>query len=274
MLSKVRPRRPSAALVLAFLALSVALSGTAVGESAVSAAQKLITGKQIKNRSVTSLDIKTNSLTSAAIQNGSLLGEDFKLGELLAGPAGPQGPKGDTGTVDTSNFYDRATSDARFLGATAKATDGDRLDGVDSTGFVQGPGSPSMWSYRRDWARNNALVHDLPNIPGLGQLSFTCQQPNTTGPGLLSFRNTSSTFIESFATTTTATGSTLSQLTTAPGATTTLNLGSGASQVVWQIGQLTYFNGGPLATVTASHVTDVTQCRVSALAHHQDPRRF
>ncbi|MET0207338.1 MAG: hypothetical protein ABW228_09195 [Thermoleophilaceae bacterium] len=265
------------------------MSGTAVGESAVSAAQKLITGKQIKNRSVTSLDIKTNSLTSAAIQNGSLLGEDFKLGELRAGPAGPkgdagpqgqrgpqgpQGPKGDTGNVDTSNFYDRATSDARFLGATAKATDGDRLDGVDSTGFVQGPGSPSMWTYRRDWARNNALVHDLPDMPGLGQLSFTCQQPNTTGPGLLFFRNTSSTIIESFATTTTATGSTLSRLTTAPGATTTLNLGSGASQVVWQIGQLTYFNGGPLATVTASHVTDVTQCRVSALAHHQDPRRF
>ena len=99
MLDKVRPRRPSAALVLAFLALCVALSGTAVGQSAVTSAQKLITGKQIKNRSVTSADIKTNSLTSAAIQNGSLLGADFKLGELPAGPAGPKGETGAPGTT-------------------------------------------------------------------------------------------------------------------------------------------------------------------------------
>ncbi|MET0836431.1 MAG: hypothetical protein ABWY97_06595 [Thermoleophilaceae bacterium] len=101
MLGKVRPRRPSAAMVVAFLALCVALSGTAVGESAVTSAQKLITGKQIKNRSVTGVDIKSNSLTSGAIKNQSLLRADFKLGELPAGPAGakgdvgPQGPKGD-----------------------------------------------------------------------------------------------------------------------------------------------------------------------------------
>lgn len=31
------------------------------------------------------------------------------------GPQGAQGPKGDTGTVDTSNFYDKQTSDSRFL---------------------------------------------------------------------------------------------------------------------------------------------------------------
>jgi Collagen triple helix repeat (20 copies) len=163
MLGTLRPRRPSAAMLVAFLALCVALSGTAVGKSAVTAAQNLITGKQIKNRSLTSADIKTNSLTGAAIKNGSLLGADFKLGELPAGPAGPKGeagpqgpagqqgqrgpqgepgpqgppgPKGETGTVDTSNFYDKATSDARFLGATATAANADNLDGRDSTGFL------------------------------------------------------------------------------------------------------------------------------------------
>jgi hypothetical protein len=56
------------------------------------------------------------------------------------GPQGPQGPKGDTGTVDTSNFYDKATSDSRFLRATAKAADAERLDGLDSTQFIQGSG--------------------------------------------------------------------------------------------------------------------------------------
>ena len=94
MLGKVRPRRPSAAMVVAFLALCVALSGTAVGESAVTSAQKLITGKQIKNRSVTGVDIKSNSLTSGAIKNQSLVRADFRLGEL---PVGPAGAKGDAG---------------------------------------------------------------------------------------------------------------------------------------------------------------------------------
>lgn len=34
------------------------------------------------------------------------------------GPAGPQGPKGDPGTLDTSNFHDKATADARYLEQT------------------------------------------------------------------------------------------------------------------------------------------------------------
>ena len=273
-------QRPSPALVVSLVALSVALGGT--GYAAVVLPANSVGAKQIKR----------NAVTAAKVKNSSLLASDFRPGQLPAGPAGPvgpagstgprgpegprgeTGPKGDTGTVDTSNFYDKAQSDARYLATTGTAANADQLDGVDSTGFVQGPGSPNMWSYRRDWARNNSLVHDLPGIPGLGQLSYICQQPNITGPGLLSFTNTSGSSVESFATTTTATGSTLSQLTTAPGATTTLNLGSGASQVVWQIGQLTFFNPGPLATVTASHVTDVTQCRISTMAYHQDPRRF
>jgi hypothetical protein len=263
----------------------------ALGGSSYAAIQ--ITGKDVKDNSLTGADIKNNSVRAADIRagavkssdvgNGTLLSEDFKSGQLptgAAGPkgdtgsAGPQGPKGDTGTVDPSGFYSKPESDARYLAAGGKAADADRLDGVDSTGVVQGPGSPAMWSYRRDWARSNILVNDLPDIAGLGQLSFTCQPPTTTGHGFLSFRNTSSSTVESFATTTTAAGSTLVQLTTAPAATTTLDLGTGASQVVWQFGHLTYFNPGPLATVTASHVTDVTQCRISAMAFYQDPRRF
>jgi hypothetical protein len=85
-------------------------------------------GKQIKNRSVTGADIKRNSLSSAAIKDGSLLGRDFKLGELAAGAAGPKGD------------YDKAASDARFLGATGKAADADKLDGLDSTQIIHGNG--------------------------------------------------------------------------------------------------------------------------------------
>jgi large subunit ribosomal protein L7/L12 len=56
------------------------------------------------------------------------------------GETGPQGPQGPAGTVDTSNFYDKAESDERFLGKSAKATDADKLDGIDSTELVGGSG--------------------------------------------------------------------------------------------------------------------------------------
>jgi hypothetical protein len=36
------------------------------------------------------------------------------------GPVGPQGPKGDPGTVDTSGFYDKSASDARFVRANGE----------------------------------------------------------------------------------------------------------------------------------------------------------
>src|SRR3954454_9216033 len=66
--------------VVAYLALFVALGGTGY------AATK-ITGKQIKDSSITSADVK----------NRSLLSKDFKKGQLPAGLPGPQGAPGRTG---------------------------------------------------------------------------------------------------------------------------------------------------------------------------------
>ena len=66
-----------------------------------------------------------------------------------AGAEGPTGPKGDTGetgptgptgTVDTSNFYDKAASDARFLPFAGKAADANLFDGLDSTAFLRSGG--------------------------------------------------------------------------------------------------------------------------------------
>jgi hypothetical protein len=55
--------------------------------------------------------IKKNAVRSAKVKNFSLLARDFKPDQL---PAGPRGPQGDPGTVDTSNFYSKSESDARF----------------------------------------------------------------------------------------------------------------------------------------------------------------
>jgi hypothetical protein len=83
-------RRLTYANVIATVCLFVVLGGSSVAAPARDAASKLITGKQVKDSSLTTTDIK----------NGSLLPADFKPGQLPAGPQGPPGPaapKGDSG---------------------------------------------------------------------------------------------------------------------------------------------------------------------------------
>lgn len=96
---------------VAYLALFVALGGTSF------AAATVITGKNVKNSSLTSADVKNSSLTGTDVKNssltgsdiraeainsddvanGSLLAQDFGAGQLPAGPPGPKGDKGDAG---------------------------------------------------------------------------------------------------------------------------------------------------------------------------------
>ena len=121
--------RPSAATMLAFIALLIALSGTAVGQTAVSAAQRLVSGKQIRDNTITSRDVK----------NRSLLARDFKLGQLPAGPkgntgapgangaAGPQGPAGPAGPPGPTH----GVSDALNWANTSAAPQGVETISVD-----------------------------------------------------------------------------------------------------------------------------------------------
>ena len=97
MLSKLSIRLTTAHLI-AFVALFFAIGGPSFAANAVGNAARLITGKQIKNSSITAADVK----------DGSLLLADFKGGQLPPGPVGPtgpmgpggsQGPKGDTGAA-------------------------------------------------------------------------------------------------------------------------------------------------------------------------------
>ena len=152
----------SYANVVSTICLVVVLSGTAYAATT------------LPNNSVGSAQLKANAVTSEKVRDGALLRRDFKAGQLLAGPrgpagpagstgatgalgaqgpagppgpqgstgapgaqgpAGPPGPKGDTGTPDTSNFYDKAASDARFLGITATAADAARLGGIAASAY-------------------------------------------------------------------------------------------------------------------------------------------
>jgi hypothetical protein len=94
--------RPSPALVVACIALLVALTGT--GVAAISQLPRASVGTaQLKRNAVTSQKINPNSVRTGHVLNGSLLSEDFKAGQIPAGPqgqqgaAGPQGPAGPQG---------------------------------------------------------------------------------------------------------------------------------------------------------------------------------
>src|SRR4051794_15525312 len=73
----MRTKRPSGGVIVAFIALFVALSGSAV-------AAKLITGKQIKDHSITTRDLAFSAMPRKGPQG--------PMG--LRGPQGPQGPAG------------------------------------------------------------------------------------------------------------------------------------------------------------------------------------
>jgi hypothetical protein len=110
------------------IAVFIALSGGAYAAVKTNS----IGSRQIKPNAVKNKDLANNAVTSPKVADGSLAAADFAPGELLAGPTGPEGPQGPAGTVDTSNYYDKAASDARFLGTGATAANSDSLGGLEA----------------------------------------------------------------------------------------------------------------------------------------------
>jgi hypothetical protein len=79
-------RRPSPALVISCVALTVALGGTSYA-----------TVLQVPKNSVGTPQLKNSAVTTAKVKNRTLLRADFAPGQLAAGPAGPVGPAGPAG---------------------------------------------------------------------------------------------------------------------------------------------------------------------------------
>jgi hypothetical protein len=113
---KLGNRRPSHAIVVAYLALFVALGGS-------SYAAIKITGKNVKDSSLTGKDVKNSSLTTSDVKNRSLLAKDFKRGQLQRGPAGPAGPTGAKGDAGTSVFSSSVPSGTTVRGSWGIAGD-------------------------------------------------------------------------------------------------------------------------------------------------------
>jgi hypothetical protein len=83
--------RPWLALLVAFVALSVALGGT--GYAAL-----VVTGKNVKNGSLTGKDVKDASLTARDLRGS------------VTGPAGPTGPSGPRGAAGSARAFGGVTS--------------------------------------------------------------------------------------------------------------------------------------------------------------------
>jgi hypothetical protein len=83
---RIAIRRPSPALVISCLALTLALGGTGYA-----------TVLQVPKNSVGTPQLKNSAVTTIKVKNRSLLRADFASGQLPAGPRGPVGPVGPTG---------------------------------------------------------------------------------------------------------------------------------------------------------------------------------
>jgi hypothetical protein len=146
------PRTLPVVLVAAVI-LALSLSGGAM-------AAKLITGKQIKDNSVTTADIKNGSLKSldlsaatiAELQNGATGPQGPAGADGATGPAGPQGPAGAAGAAGApgsarayAHVSANGTVDRQSGGLTAASPNPGTLcvtvPGLDpsSTSFVVSP---------------------------------------------------------------------------------------------------------------------------------------
>jgi hypothetical protein len=122
------PKRPAHATVVAYLALFVALCGSAY---AATVAKNSVTSKSIKNGVVKGIDVKDNSLTGADVDEASLSLPPGDPG--VAGPQGPVGIQGPAGSPDTAQQVL-----AKLLGVDGigSGLDADQLDGQSASSFL------------------------------------------------------------------------------------------------------------------------------------------
>lgn len=166
---------PSHGTIVAYLALFVAVGGTSY------AAVKL------PRNSVGTVQLKKGAVTGPKVRNGTRTAAKFKRGTLTRGPQGERGPTGPTGatgptgTVDTTNFYDKPASDARFLGIGATAANATMLAGQSSTAFARGNVHLAPFgTFVTAGGSISVLLYDRSGA-SFASVLVTCSDPATSG---------------------------------------------------------------------------------------------
>ena len=120
-MSQLRRLRPSPAMVVACIALTVALGGTSV--AAIQALPRNSVGaKHLKRNAVTGPKIKANAVTGAKVANNSITGADVNEGSL--------------GTVPSATNATNATNATSATSAT-NAANSNTLGGIPASGFLR-----------------------------------------------------------------------------------------------------------------------------------------
>jgi hypothetical protein len=93
-------RAPRHSTVVAYLALGVALSGSAYAANQLTGRDvrdASLTGRDIANSTLTGMDVRRGSIGGVDIRDGSVTRRDLRPGILVAGPPGPIGLPGPAG---------------------------------------------------------------------------------------------------------------------------------------------------------------------------------
>ena len=124
--------------------MAVAVGALVVSVGGNVTAAVLITSADIQDNTIRSVDIREGTVASGDVANATLTGTDVANGSFT----GADLADGSVGSLDVANnSLSGADVNESRLGvvpsaaSAASAQDADRLDGVDSTGFVRGRGS-------------------------------------------------------------------------------------------------------------------------------------
>lgn len=112
----LRSRRPSAAFVLAFIALLVAVGGTAVAATTINGADirnRSIAGFKLKNQSVGTAQLRNLGVQARDIQNGAVNVSKIRRGAVTRSKIAPK-------AVGTSEIADGAVTGSDVAGASIR----------------------------------------------------------------------------------------------------------------------------------------------------------
>jgi hypothetical protein len=149
MLTRLRPGKPSPALVISCIALFVALSGTSY--AVITLPKNSVGAKQLKRNAVTSAKVKDDALTGVDV-NEATLGQVPSAANAVSA-ANAQTAQGAANAEKLDGI-----DSTGFLPTEGTAADARLLDGIDSSAFVQGGGRTQMIFARLIGAGNTKTI--------------------------------------------------------------------------------------------------------------------
>ena len=96
----LRLRRPSPAMVVAFIALGLALGGTSY--AVVKPGKNTVGSRQLRNNAVSAAKLKAGAVDSSKVRDDSLTGQDINEATLVAVPSAGQAAGADRAAVTDS----------------------------------------------------------------------------------------------------------------------------------------------------------------------------